>query len=61
MELITYALDTAEEKGVDLALHHLSLNKEGFLRVTPFTQPDAQLMLDIGHDPRMHYKYIKVD
>jgi hypothetical protein len=61
MELITYALDAAEEKGVDLKLYHLFLNQDGFLKVTPFTQPNAQLMLDIGHDPRLHYKYIKVE
>jgi hypothetical protein len=61
MELITYALDTAEEKGVDLKLHHLSLDKEGTLRVTSMSQPSAQLLLDIGHDPRLHYKYIGVE
>jgi AAA15 family ATPase/GTPase len=61
MELITYALDAAEEKGIDLKLYHLNLDKEGTLRATPFSQPNAQLMLDIGHDPRLHYKYIGVE
>jgi hypothetical protein len=61
MELITYALDAAEEKGIDLKLHHLSLDKEGTLRVTSMSQPSAQLLLDIGHDPRLHYKYIGVE
>jgi len=61
MELITYALDAAEEKGIDLKLHHLTLDDEGTLKSIPFTQPNAQLMLDIGHDPRLHYKYVKAD
>lgn len=59
MELITYALDAAEEKGVEMKLHHLSLDREGSLRSIPFTQPNAQLMLDIGHDPRLHEKYLR--
>ncbi|PKB63551.1 MAG: hypothetical protein BZY80_06635 [SAR202 cluster bacterium Io17-Chloro-G2] len=59
IELINYALEAAEEKDVDLKLHHLNLDQEGTLMSTPFTRPNAQLMLDIGHDPRLHYKYIK--
>ena len=58
MELITYALDAAEEKGVDLKLHHLSLDQEGTLTSIPFTMPNAKVLLDMGHDPRLHYKYI---
>ena len=58
MELITYALEAAEKKEIDLKLHHLSLSQEGTLRSIPFTRPNAELMLDIGHDPRLHYKYI---
>ena len=61
MELITYALDSAEEKGIELKLHHLTLDGEGTLKSIPFTQPNAQLMLDIGHDPRLHYKYVKAE
>ena len=58
MELITYALEAAEEKEIDLKLHHLRLDPRGTLTSTPFTRPNAELMLDIGHDPRLHYKYI---
>jgi hypothetical protein len=58
LELIDYAMEAAQERGIDLKLHHLSLDKEGTLRVTSMSQPDAKLLLDIGHDPRMHYKYI---
>jgi AAA15 family ATPase/GTPase len=60
LELIDYAMEAAEETGLDLKLHHLSLNKEGTLRVTSMSQPDAKLLLDMGIDPRMHYKYIGV-
>ena len=58
MELITYALEAAEEKQIDLKLHHLSLTKEGALRSISMSLPDATMLLDIGHDPRLHYKYI---
>jgi len=58
MELITYSLDAAEEKEIDLKLHHLRLDQEGTLTSTPFTRPNAELMLDIGHDPRLHEKYL---
>ena len=61
IELISYALEAAEEKEIDLKLHHLSLSKEGILKSTVFTRPNAELMLDIGHDPRLHYKYIGAD
>jgi energy-coupling factor transporter ATP-binding protein EcfA2 len=60
MELISYALEAAQEKEVDLMLHHLNLNEKGTLHSTPFTKPNAQMMLDIGHDPRLHYKYTGV-
>jgi hypothetical protein len=59
LELIDYAMQAAEEKGINLKLYHLSLDQEGLLKATPFPQPDAKLLLDIGHDPRMHYKYIE--
>jgi hypothetical protein len=59
MELITYALDAAEEKGLDIMLHHLRLDREGTLTSTPFTKPNAELMIDIGHDPRLHDKYLR--
>ena len=58
MELITYALEAAEEKQIDLKLHHLNLNQEGILRSIPMSSPSATMFLDIGHDPRLHYKYI---
>jgi AAA15 family ATPase/GTPase len=58
LELIDYAMEAAEEKAVELKLFHLSLDQEGQLKATPFPQPDAKLLLDIGHDPRLHYKYI---
>ena len=61
MELITYALEAAEKTEIDLKLHHLTLDDEGALKSIPFTHPNAQLMLDIGHDPRLHYKYVKAD
>ncbi|PKB73483.1 MAG: hypothetical protein BZY75_01685 [SAR202 cluster bacterium Io17-Chloro-G7] len=61
MELISYALEAAEEKEIELKLHHLSLSDEGTLKSTAFTRPNAELMLDIGHDPRLHYKYIGAD
>lgn len=59
LELIDYAMEAAEEKGIGLKLYHLTLDQEGLLKATPFPQPDAKLLLDIGHDPRMHYKYIE--
>jgi hypothetical protein len=59
LELIDYAMEAAEEKGLDLKLHHLTLDQDGLLKATPFPQPDAKLLLDIGHDPRLHYKYIE--
>ena len=58
MELITYALDAAEEKEIELKLHHLSLDEEGILTSNVFTMPNAKVLLDMGHDPRLHYKYI---
>jgi hypothetical protein len=61
MELITYALEVAEEKEVDLKLHHLSLDQEGTLSSTAMSQPNTKVLLDIGHDPRLHYKYIGVE
>ena len=61
MEFIGFALESAEEEGVDTALHHLSLDQEGNFSSRAISQPDAKLLLDIGHDPRFHYKYVGVD
>jgi hypothetical protein len=58
LELIDYALEAAQDKDISLKLYHMSLDQEGLLKATPFPQPDAKLLLDIGHDPRVHYKYI---
>ena len=58
-ELMTYALEAAEEKSVDLAFHHLSLDEQGLLDARAIPAPDAKMLMDIGHDPRLHYKYIK--
>ncbi len=58
MELITYALDAAEETGLDTKLHHLILDQEGALNAVSASQPDSKLLIDIGHDPRMQYKFI---
>ena len=58
MELITYALDAAEENEVETKLHHLSLDQEGALNAVSASQPDSKLLIDIGHDPRMQYKFI---
>jgi AAA15 family ATPase/GTPase len=57
-ELIVYALDAAKEKDISFKLHHLSLNQEGQLRAIPLDQPTAEVMLDIGHDIRLHEKYL---
>ena len=59
IELINYALEAAEEKEVDLRLHHLSLDPNCTMSAIAMTQPSAKLLLDVGHDPRMHYKYVK--
>ena len=56
-ELMTYALEAAEEKEVGLALHHLNLDSEGELHARAIARPDAKLLMDIGHDPRRIYKY----
>lgn len=61
MELITYALEAAKEKEIDLKLHHLRLDNEGTLKSNVFSKPNTELMLDIGHDPRLHYKYVGAD
>jgi hypothetical protein len=39
----------------------LRLDQEGTLTSIPFTRPNADLMLDLGHDPRLHYKYISAE
>jgi len=58
MELITYALNAAKETGVDTKLHHLTLDREGTLDAVSASQPDSKLLIDIGHDPRMQYKFM---
>ena len=60
-ELMTYALEAAEEKGVGLAMHHLDLDREGNLHARAIGEPDARLLMDIGHDPRRIYKYTGVE
>ena len=60
-EFMTYALEAAEEKSVDLAMHHLNLDKDGLLHSRTISRPDAELLMDIGHDPRLIYKYSGVE
>ena len=60
-ELMTYALEAAEQTGIGLAMHHLSLDIEGELHARAISEPDAKLLMDIGHDPRRIYKYIGVE
>ena len=57
-ELMTYALEAAEEKDVGLAMHHVRLNEKGEFDARSIPQPDAKLLLDIGHDIRLSDKYI---
>ena len=56
-ELMTYALEAAEEKELELAFHHLDLLQDGILEARAIASPDARLLMDIGHDPRRIYKY----
>ena len=58
LELMTYALEAAEEKDVGLAMHHVRLNEKGEFDARSFSQPDAKLLTDIGHDIRLQDKYI---
>ena len=60
MEFIGFALEAAEKEEIDLALHHLSLDQQGNFESRAISQPDARLLLDIGHDPCLHYKYTGV-
>ena len=57
-ELMTYALEASEEKGVGLAFHHVRLNDKGEFDARAIPQPDAKLLMDIGHDIRYQDKYI---
>ena len=59
-ELMTHALDSAEQTGVELAFHHLDLDTSGTLKTRAIPSPDAKLLMDIGHDPRRIYKYTSV-
>ena len=60
-ELMTYALEAAEERDVGLTMHHLNLDREGKLHARAIPRPDAELLMDIGHDPRRIYKYSGVE
>ncbi len=58
-ELMTYALEAAEEKDVDLTMHHVRLSEKGEFDSRAIPSPDAKLLADIGHDIRFTDKYIK--
>ena len=57
-ELMTYALEAADEKEVSLTFHHTRLNEQGEFDARPIGRPDAKLLMDIGHDIRFQDKYI---
>ena len=59
LELMSYAMEASEEQGIDLTIHHVQLDQDGAFRSTPFSRPNAELMLDIGHDPRFHDIFLK--
>ena len=59
LELMSYAMEASEEQGIELTIHHVQLDQYGSFRSTPFSRPNAELMLDIGHDPRLHDKYLR--
>ena len=59
-ELMTYALESADQTGLGLAFHHLDLDTSGALKARAIPSPDAKLLMDIGHDPRRIYKYTGV-
>ena len=56
-ELMTYALEAAEEKDIGLTFHHLDLDQDGELHARAIYRPDAKLLMDIGHDPRRISEY----
>ena len=58
-ELMTYALEAAEQKEVGLTMHHVRLNDKGEFDSRAIPSPDAKLLMDIGHDIRLHDKYLK--
>ena len=58
-ELMTYALEAAEEKGIGLAFHHVRLSEDGLFDSRAIAQPDAKLLMDMGHDIRRQDKYLK--
>ena len=60
-EFMSYAIDAAKEKGVELVFHHLYLDAHGNLDARAISQPDTELLMDIGHDIRSNYKYIGVE
>ena len=57
-ELMSYALEAAEEKDVSLTMHHVRLNDKGIFDARHIPQPDAKVLTDIGHDIRLQDKYI---
>ena len=60
-EFMSYAIDVAKEKDVELLFHHLHLDAYGNLDARAISQPDTELLMDIGHDIRSNYKYIGVE
>ncbi len=58
LELITYALEAAEQKGMGLTIHHVRLSEDGTFDARAIPRPDAKVLMDIGHDIRMQDKYI---
>ena len=56
-ELMTYALEAAEEKEIGLAFHHVRLSEDGLFDSRAILQPDAKLLMDIGHDIRRIENY----
>jgi energy-coupling factor transporter ATP-binding protein EcfA2 len=59
LELIAYALEAAEKEALDLKLFHLSLSPDGLLNARGIPAPDAKLLMDLGHDLRMQYKFVR--
>ncbi len=58
-EFMSYVIDVAKERDVDLVFHHLHLDAYGNLDARDISQPDTELLMDIGHDIRSNYKYIR--
>ena len=58
-ELMTYALDAAEEKEISLRMVHTRLKPDGTFDGRSVDKPDAKMLMDIGHDIRVHEKYMR--